>query len=209
MGEGFNSSNVPLQQDNLDALLGLLAVDDSNPSSHKAANPQILLPLFQLLAHLVALPSHRRTVAAWPTPSSKAPVSSLLNHLLLTISQPTSGLRSSAAAGNKLQIAALDLLASLVKDEPIVADVVRQWRRPDEDGELFMDALWTLVRGKEAGVRVAAAAWWVFHVHLSRKALTCQSDQHYENTFYQRQIFGSFQAAPAGRSLEDNAVTSR
>lgn len=122
----------------------------------RRANPQILLPLFELLSNLVVLPSHRRIVAAWSRASS-APVSSLLNHLLLTISQPSSGLRSSAAAGNKLQVAALNLLASLVKDESAVAEVVKQWR--GIDGEPFMEALWTLVRGKEAGVRVSAAAW--------------------------------------------------
>lgn len=122
----------------------------------RRANPQILLPLFELLAHLVVLPSHRKIVAAWSRASS-APISSLLNHLLLTISQPSSGLRSSAAAGNKLQVAALNLLASLVKDETAVAEVVKQWR--GINGEPFMEALWTLVRGKEAGVRVSAAAW--------------------------------------------------
>jgi hypothetical protein len=65
-GSGFigaTYSDLVFQPGNLDTLLTLLALHPS---------PQILLPLYQLLARLIALPSHREALAAWSPPAVSA-----------------------------------------------------------------------------------------------------------------------------------------
>lgn len=143
-------------------------------------NLQILLPLYQLLARLIALPSHREALARWRPPSSDiAPGPSysstnaspqlpyILEHLLESVSPPASDLNTTRRHPKLLE-AALDLLAALVKGTPELAGMIMNWssasgsvKQDEEDGtsQGAVSQLITLMAGAPTGVRIAAASW--------------------------------------------------
>ncbi|ORX34369.1 armadillo-type protein [Kockovaella imperatae] len=168
------SQTLPLifEPDNLDSLLSLIYID---------GDPQTLLPLFQLLARLIALPYHRRILASWTPPeyildgetcpgvspgSCPVVVDYLLQSLTTTTAVP--GRKSNA----KYLEAILDLVAATVKGQPKLANLVRKWspsgtRTPDsgdqhesaeKDQSGTVPILVDLLRSNFTSVRIAAAA---------------------------------------------------
>ncbi|KAL1409900.1 hypothetical protein Q8F55_003899 [Vanrija albida] len=142
---------------NYTALLGLLDA---------CADPVVLLPLYQLLARLIQLPSHREALGLHPTSSvgtdSDAPPF-LTSHLLETIANWFIPGRKPNA---KLLEAALDLLAALVKGQPRVASYIREWSATtpiaistDEEPMPFPDVavFVQLMETGPPGVRIAVA----------------------------------------------------
>jgi hypothetical protein len=123
--------------DNLTVLMALVETQ---------SHPNIMLPLYQLLARLNASPRHSETLASWksdninragssghasgssaqdefPIESHVAPSSFIIEHLLSIISSNHAGKRQNS----KLLEAAIDLLASLVKGQPKLARDILSW----------------------------------------------------------------------------------
>ncbi|WVQ84004.1 hypothetical protein IAT38_006149 [Cryptococcus sp. DSM 104549] len=203
---------------NLNTLLSLLM---THP------DPQNLLPLYQLLARLIALPSHRETLSEWPhissSPSPPSSASIPISSLIHPVPPTTGGLNLSTSSGPitystgsitrdsqhvpfiidhllstvvlanpessgpgrrqspKLVEGALDLLTALIKGQPGVASVVRNWTSsyhnpPDDEGEdgdmdvdgpdgesqpgrqVFISKLTDMLAMGPASVRIAAAS---------------------------------------------------
>jgi hypothetical protein len=133
------------QKDDLNTLLSLLV---------SSSNPQILLPIYQILSRLIVLPSHRDILARFvpsasssglastlsgfgnPFPQQAAPSSSdytnrsqlhqppYILEHLLNTISPSS---DSTRRNPKILQATLEVLAALVKGRPDLATMVRQW----------------------------------------------------------------------------------
>jgi hypothetical protein len=147
---------------------------------YRNRDTQILLPIYQLFARLVALPSHREALARWipPSASSSGPSTILslrtetplrpfiLTHLLTTISA-ANGAPADRKLHGKLLEAALDLLAAVVKGQPAFAQIVRKWNSEGEELEDDMEGsgsvswLMDLLLVGPIPVRIAAANWCV------------------------------------------------
>lgn len=144
--DAVSALGIVFEPANRTALLSLI---DVHPD-----NNHILLPLYQLLARLIALPSHREAFA----PASEPFV---IHHLLETLCDCWSRGRRPQP---RLLEAALDLLAALVKGQPNIATVVREW---DVSGVLDPDdtaaatgvigLLVQLLETGPPGVRIAVA----------------------------------------------------
>ncbi|WVR04430.1 hypothetical protein IAU60_001433 [Kwoniella sp. DSM 27419] len=137
--EAHVALSIVFEPTNLATLLGLLDT---------STDPQTILPLYQLFARLVALPSHRETLTQWsphsshqalyndPGPSA-VPMTGqtaadapeppfIISHLLSTVLN--SGPSAPGRKPNvKLIEAALELLAALIKGQPGLASAVRSW----------------------------------------------------------------------------------
>lgn len=122
----------------------------------------VLLPLFQLLARLIVLPSQRETVALYPTGdgSFQPFVIHRLQEIIMDWWSPGS------RPNPKLLEAALDLLSALVKGQPDIATVARQWPETDmddtsDDGspdpDKFTLVLVQLLETGPTGARIAVA----------------------------------------------------
>lgn len=154
------------------------------------ASSQVQLPLYQLLARLVVLSSHRETLVSWSptTGGGSASPPFIISHLVTQIAGTLPhGTVSTKRPNPKVLEAALDLLAAIVRDQPKLAATIRSWphganepespvaievavqedtadRLPGITGEL-MD----LLSNSQIAVRIAAAHWcvpyahWVYH----------------------------------------------
>ena len=135
------------QPDNLDSLLSLIYLD---------GDPQILMPLYQLLARLIALPYHRKLLASWsppqyilenrntpqhlsaPTPGSSSSRPVILEHLISTITASSLSSLPSRKPNAKLLESALDLVAGIVKGQSALANLVRTWQSTDQSDVMSM-----------------------------------------------------------------------
>ncbi|KAK4689772.1 armadillo repeat-containing protein 8, partial [Tremellales sp. Uapishka_1] len=156
--EAQQTLGMLFERNNLTTLLTLLCTQTS---------PQILLPLYQLFAHLISLPSHRLLLAQWrPSPSSALGLSDppsstqnepfILAHLLNSISRATT-----SRPNLKLLEAALDLLAALVKGQPDLAALIRSWNAEDDrvgENSEFMSGLVDMLMVGPTNVRIASAS---------------------------------------------------
>lgn len=88
----------------------------------------VVLPLYQLLARVIALPSHRELLGLGGRRGG-APCPFLLEHLLETITE-----WHEHRTNPKLLEAALELVAALVKGQPAIARHIRSYNVPDDDG---------------------------------------------------------------------------
>lgn len=121
----------------------------------------VLLPLYQLLARLVVLPAQRETLGLYSTGDGTLQPH-LVHHLLETIMDWWTPRRR---PNPKLLEAALDLLSALVKGQPQVAAIVREWLAPMsvsvDDGTLALpDVISVMVQLLETGptgARIAVA----------------------------------------------------
>lgn len=151
------------------------------------SDTQTNLPLYQLLARLVVLPSHREALARWRPgsaiagPSRSPDLPFIVSHLLVTIDDTSSVSPASRKANSKLLESGLDLLATLTKGEAATAAAIRNWTTPDLDPASsvhdldvemeaiqidrgraapgFMGVLVDLLFAGPAPVRIAAANW--------------------------------------------------
>lgn len=147
---------------------------------HQNDDPQILLPLYQLLSRLIALPSHREALARWIPPTSSSSSSStgssstspkpfILTHLLDTISI-AHGAPGGRKANGKILEAALDLLAAVVKGRPLFAQFARRYNPDGEecederDGSGIVTCLMDILVSSPKAVRIASANWLVIPV---------------------------------------------
>lgn len=136
--------------------IALLTLIDTQPE------PQVLLPIYQLLARLTQRSSHRAALGLNSMDGEEVPAS-LVDHLLETMTE----WRSPGQRPNpKLLEAALDLLSALVKGQPRIAMFVRQWsvglNVTGEDGLPVPDVvavLGQLLETGPPGVRIAVAGW--------------------------------------------------
>lgn len=117
-------------------------------------NNQILLPLYQLLARLIALPSHREAFAPGADPY-------VVFHLLATLCDCWSPGRRPQP---RVLEAALDLLAALVKGQPNIAAMIRGYDVSEMlegdgvgPGEDVIGLLVQLLETGPPGVRIAVA----------------------------------------------------
>lgn len=112
----------------------------------------ILLPLYQLLARLIVLPSHRELFG---TPSSEP---FLIPVLLETV---TDWWASGSRPNPRILEAALDLVAALVKGQPGIAQYVREWGGisdiTDDSVSDMVSLLVQLLETGPPGVRIAVA----------------------------------------------------
>ncbi|WWD00304.1 hypothetical protein V866_007215 [Kwoniella sp. B9012] len=164
-GEAIKALSLVFEPNNLSTLLSLL-------ETH--SDPQVLLPLYQLLSRLVALPSHRSALLSYaPSPStSTVELPFIIQHLLNTVIwlTPSSGgsFYTTRKPNTKLIEASLDLLAALVKGQPALSIAIRSWNLydntrniEDEDGARkseFIGILLELVSSGPANTRIAAAS---------------------------------------------------
>lgn len=167
-------ANTDNQPTHMNALLSML---------YTSSSPQVALPVYQIFARLVSQPSHRQTLTSWrPAPSTKtistATSNTLVpeNHLLQHLTEVTVSTKSNA----KVLEAALDLLASLIKDEGSLANDLCFDYKDDSDPRALRKAISTTkdiplvpanIRGSnlpkilhlfETGqtpVQIAAAGW--------------------------------------------------
>lgn len=142
---------------NYTALLSLL---DACPDA------VVLLPLYQLLARLIQLPSHREALGLHSAGGPDADTPPFLtSHLLETIANWFVPRRK---PNPKLLEAALDLLAALVKGQPRVAAYIREWSATspiaiggdDDDEPTPFPDVYVFVQLMETGppgVRIAVA----------------------------------------------------
>jgi hypothetical protein len=142
---------------------------------------QVVLPLYQLLCRLIALPSHREALARWNPPVNPTPGPSTLQNLRpTTLTSPpfivthlVSTIYTSTASPSyrkthaKLLEATLDLLAAVIKGQPDLSVLTRRWH-PDHDGHVsshmveetgMVDWLVILLSPGPTAVRIAAANW--------------------------------------------------
>ncbi|TXT11159.1 hypothetical protein VHUM_01910 [Vanrija humicola] len=127
-------------------------------------DPVVLLPLYQLLARLIQLPSHREALGLHSAPGAEADAPPFLtSHLLETIANWFVPGRKPNA---KLLEAALDLLGALVKGQPRVAAYIREWSATspiaagtDDEPTPFPDVavFVQLLETGPPGVRIAVA----------------------------------------------------
>lgn len=93
--------------------------------------PAVVLPLYQLLARVIALPSHRELLGIEDSgmggAGGRCPF--LLEHLLEMITE-----WHDHRTNPKLLEAALELVAALVKGQPVIARHIRSYNSPDDDG---------------------------------------------------------------------------
>lgn len=146
------------------------------------ASLQVQLPLYQLLARLVVLSSHRDTLVSWSPITGAASTSTpfIISHLVSQIAGPSpQGSASTKRPNPKVLEAALDLLAAIVRDQPVLAATVRSWPQVPREPEspMAIDAavqentadrlpgiigeLMDLLSNSQIAVRVAAAHWCV------------------------------------------------
>ncbi|GMK56304.1 hypothetical protein CspeluHIS016_0301440 [Cutaneotrichosporon spelunceum] len=134
--------------------VALLALIEAQPE------PNVLLPIYQLLARLTQRSSHRAALGLHGADGEEVPAS-LVDHLLETmIDWRSPGQRPNP----KLLEAALDLLSALVKGQPRIATYVRQWSAginiAADDGIAVPEVvtiLGELLETGPAGVRIAVA----------------------------------------------------
>ncbi|ORY26906.1 armadillo-type protein, partial [Naematelia encephala] len=153
--EARRALGIILEPESLDTLLGLL----------KSSNPQILLPIYQAYARLIALPSHREALASWrPGANDPGPSTGggsyhdppyIIVHLLAVIAEPE--------RSPKLLEAALELLAALVKGQPELAAIARSWAVDDDDPRSDMvpgllGVLVDMLSISPAGIPIGAAS---------------------------------------------------
>lgn len=165
------TSKLTPQQGNLSCIMNLI---------YRHHDPQIVLPLYQLLSRLIALPSHREALTRWQPPRAPVSPSSTLHNLrpdlashtpyILTHLLTTTSIACTAPAGRKVNAklleASLDLLAAVIKGQPNLAAVVRRWNIDDDvffDAEnqesSFVDSLVEMLTAGPTPVRIAAANW--------------------------------------------------
>lgn len=147
------------------------------------ASSQVQLPLYQLLARLVVLSSHRDTLVSWSPVTGAGSTSTpfIISHLVSQLAGPSpQGSSTSTKRPNpKVLEAALDLLAAIVRDQPVLAATVRSWPQVplEPESPMAIDAavqediadrlpgiigeLMDLLSNSQIAVRVAAAHWWV------------------------------------------------
>lgn len=124
--------------------------------------PNVLLPVYQLLARLTQRSAHRAALGFHSMDGEEVPAS-LVEHLLRTMmAWRTPGQRPNP----KLLEAALDLLSALVKGQPRIATFVRNWsvglNVTGDDGIPVPDVvavLGMLLETGPPGVRIAVAGW--------------------------------------------------
>ncbi|WVW78739.1 hypothetical protein I302_100699 [Kwoniella bestiolae CBS 10118] len=164
-GEASKALSLIFEPHNLSSLLSLLDT---------CSDPSILLPLYQLLSRLVALPSHRTALLSFsplssPSSSSAIELPLVVQHLVNTVlwSTPSSGKGNyypTRKPNSKLIEASLDLLAALVKGQPSLSIAIRSWNAYEdiqEDGSRkseLIGILEGLSSNGPANTRIAAAS---------------------------------------------------
>lgn len=118
--DAANALVLVFEEPNRHALLSLITL---------YPEPAVLLPLYQLLARVIALPSHRELLGIEATRGRSDRCPFLLEHLLETITE-----WHDHRTNPKLLEAALDLVAALVKGQPVIARHIRSYNAPDDDG---------------------------------------------------------------------------